>query len=148
MRRKSNAVWWALGAGVGLVVAYEVWKGSSPGVDVITLSPGTSANLPIPPNNEPAAFRLPAGARGWVAASSGLSASVVPTALPLPSGTADLVVPNIVPGELFAMSWIDSNGATQATLLGFAAPAPTPAIQGLAALRGYDYAWHPLMRPG
>lgn len=115
MKKNTSHIWMAaLGVvaagGVG-VWAYEKYYAAT------TLSPG-AISTPTPASGH-ATYALPSGARGWtsVTTMAGLGSAPVSATTPA-SATTHAIVPAVKGGGA-TLTWTDSTGATQVSVIAF-----------------------------
>lgn len=100
----------AAAVGAGAFVVYEKEM-----VHKLVLTPGTIAGQV--PSDGQTTFVLPSGAKSWV---QGISTSgAAPSAVTVPSGAGNLKLAT-PKGSAFEFTWVDGNGATQASIVAFA----------------------------
>src|SRR5215472_6534974 len=115
MKKSTSHIWMtilgvAAVGGVGLW-AYEKYYAAT------TLAPG--AITVKTPSNGTAAFCLPHGARAWTSATTTSAVGATPVSQTTPSSpSSHLMVPAVAGGGA-AITWVDSTGATQVSLIAF-----------------------------
>jgi hypothetical protein len=115
MKKSSKHIWMsilAVGAvGAGGVWAYEKYYAAT------QLSPG--AITMATPANSHATFSLPSGSRGWTSATTMANATSAPVSATVPPSAGTHVTVPAAKGSSAALTWTDSTGATQVSLIAF-----------------------------
>jgi hypothetical protein len=114
MKKNAQHIWMTI-LGIGVVGGAGIWAYEKY-YAATTLAPG--AITMATPSSGNATFALPSGARGWTSATSMANASSAPVSATLPSGTAHVTVPAAKGGGA-TLTWTDSTGATQVSIVAF-----------------------------
>jgi hypothetical protein len=115
MKKNSQHIWLTI-LGIGVVGGAGIWAYEKY-YAATTLSPG--AITMATPSSGNATFALPSGARGWTSATTMANASSAPVAATLPSSATSHITVPAVKGGGATLTWTDSTGATQVSVIAF-----------------------------